>query len=313
MKVLLTGAAGFIGSHLAERLLAEGNQVTGVDAFTDYYDPSRKRDNVSAIDDAAFELVEGDLNELDLESLVGGVDAVFHLAGQPGVRASWGKSFEIYADQNVLATQRLLEACKAASVGRVVYASSSSIYGDAERFPTSEEDLPAPISPYGVTKLAGEHLCRLYFKAYGLETVSLRYFTIYGPRQRPDMAFCRFIDAALSGSTITVFGDGEQVRDFTYVADVVSATVAAATAGQPGSVYNVAGGTQTSVREVIEAIGELTGRPIAVENLDPIAGDARRTGADTSRARRDLGYAPSVDLREGLARQIAEAKGGSSP
>jgi UDP-glucuronate 4-epimerase len=310
MTVLVTGAAGFIGSHLTERLVAEGHEVRGVDAFTDYYDPARKRDNVSALGDTAFELTEGDLNALDLEALVEGAETVFHLAGQPGVRASWGKSFEIYADQNVLATQRLLEACKATSVRRVVYASSSSVYGDAERFPTVEEDLPAPISPYGVTKLAGEHLCRLYFKAYGLETVSLRYFTIYGPRQRPDMAFCRFIDAALGGDPVTVFGDGEQVRDFTYVSDAVGATVAAATAGRPGLVYNVAGGTQTSVREVVDVIGELTGRPIDVQYQEAVAGDARRTGADTSQAERDLDYSPSVDLRAGLALQVAHARGG---
>ena len=190
-----------------------------------------------------------------------------------------------------------------------MFASSSSIYGDAERFPTAEDDLPAPISPYGVTKLAAEHLCRLYHRAYGLPTVSLRYFTIYGPRQRPDMAFSRFIAAALNGDPLTVYGDGGQIRDFTYVADAVSATVAAATEGQPGLAYNIAGGTQTSIREVIEIIRELTGGELQAQNRDPVAGDARRTGADTSRARRDLGYSPSVDLREGLVRQVAHARG----
>jgi UDP-glucuronate 4-epimerase len=312
MKAALTGGAGFIGSHLAERLASEGHEVTVVDAFTDYYDPSLKRANFSVLQDAGVELVEGDLNELDLNALVGGVDAVFHLAGQPGVRASWGETFSVYLDQNVLATQRLLEACKAAGTERFVYASSSSIYGDADRFPTSEDDLPAPISPYGVTKLAAEHLCRLYYRAYGLPTVSLRYFTIYGPRQRPDMAFTRFIAATLAGEPLTVFGDGEQVRDFTFVADAVSATYAAASAGEPGRVYNIAGGTQTTVREVIETIGELTGREPQVDNREPVAGDARRTGADTSRARADLGYAPSVDLREGLSRQVEHVQGDES-
>jgi UDP-glucuronate 4-epimerase len=308
LRALLTGAAGFIGSHLAERLVGEGHAVTGVDAFTDYYDPEQKRANAKGLADQGVDLVEGDLNDVDLESLLQDVDVVFHLAGQPGVRSSWGESFNIYLDQNMLATQRLLEACRSASTERFVFASSSSIYGDAERFPTVEGDLPAPISPYGVTKLAGEHLCRLYFRAYGVPTVALRYFTIYGPRQRPDMAFSRFIAAALEGDPLTVYGDGEQVRDFTYVADAVSATIAAATAGQPGLVYNIAGGTQTTVREVIEIVGGLTGGELRVDHRDKVAGDARRTGADTSLARQDLGYSPSVDLREGLSLQVAHAK-----
>jgi UDP-glucuronate 4-epimerase len=312
MKALVTGVAGFIGSHLAERLIAEGHAVVGVDALTDYYDPARKRANLAAIEADSLEVVEGDLNQLDLGPLLEGVDVVFHLAGQPGVRASWGKTFADYLDQNVLATQRLLEACRDASIQKFVYASSSSIYGDAERFPTKEEDLPAPISPYGVTKLAGEHLSRLYFRAHGLPTVALRYFTIYGPRQRPDMAFCRFIAAAFEGEPITVFGDGEQVRDFTYVGDVVAATMAAAEKGTPGVSYNIAGGTQTTIREVIDAIGELTGRAVRVDHLDAVAGDARRTGADTSLARADLGYAPAIDLREGLSRQVAHAEGGAA-
>jgi UDP-glucuronate 4-epimerase len=289
--------------------VGDGHEVIAVDAFTDYYDPDRKRANLSALGSGDIDLVDEDLNKLDLASLVRDVDVVFHLAGQPGVRASWGESFGVYLDQNVLATQGLLEACRSASTDRFVFASSSSIYGDAERFPTAEEDKPAPISPYGVTKLAAEHLCRLYFRAYGLPTVSLRYFTIYGPRQRPDMAFSRFIAAALNGDPLTVYGDGGQIRDFTYVADAVSATLAAATEGQPGLAYNIAGGTQTSVGEVIEIIRELSGGELQVENRDPVAGDARRTGADTSRARQDLGYSPSVDLREGLARQLAHASG----
>jgi Nucleoside-diphosphate-sugar epimerases len=312
MKALLTGVAGFVGSHLAERLMAAGHAVVGVDALTDYYEPERKRANLAAIEGEGLELVEGDLNRLDLDSLLEGVEVVFHLAGQPGIRSSWGESFGIYLDQNVRATQRLLEACREASIKRFVYASSSSIYGDAERFPTKEEDLPAPISPYGVTKLAGEHLSRLYYRAYDLPTVALRYFTIYGPRQRPDMAFSRFIAAALEGRPVTVFGDGEQVRDFTYVGDVVTATIAAAASGRPGTSYNIAGGTQTSIREVIDTIGDLTGGPVAIDHRDPVPGDARRTGADTSRARADLGYEPSVGLREGLALQVAHAKGGAA-
>jgi nucleoside-diphosphate-sugar epimerase len=312
VKALLTGVAGFIGSHLAERLIAEGHTVVGVDALTDYYDPELKRANLATIAADGLDVVEGDLNRLDLDSLLQGVDVVFHLAGQPGVRSSWGESFSVYLDQNVQATQRLLEACRGASIERFVYASSSSIYGDAERFPTREEDLPAPISPYGVTKLAGEHLSRLYFRAYGLPTVALRYFTIYGPRQRPDMAFHRFIVAALEGKPVPLFGDGEQVRDFTYVGDIVAATRAAAENGQPGNSYNVAGGTQTSILEVLETIGELTGRPIELDRRDAVAGDARRTGADTSKAREELGYEPSVDLREGLSRQVAQLRDGAA-
>jgi UDP-glucuronate 4-epimerase len=308
MKALLTGAAGFIGSTLAERLLADGHTVVGVDALTDYYDPALKRRNLAALDAPGFELVEGDLNQIDLAPLLDGTDVVFHLAGQPGVRASWGDTFGDYLDQNVRSTQRLLEACKGAGTGRFVYASSSSIYGEAQRFPTEEDDTPAPISPYGVTKLAGEHLVRLYAKAHGLSTVALRYFTIYGPRQRPDMAFNRFIGAALDGGAIKIFGDGEQVREFTYVGDCVEATYAAASGGESGAVYNIAGGSETTVNAVIDVIGELTGKPPRVEYLEPMPGDARRTGADTSRARADLGYEPAVDLRDGLTRQVAHAE-----
>ena len=312
MRALITGVAGFIGSHLAERLLAEGHVVRGVDAFTDYYDPARKRANLEPLAGSGLELVDGDLNELDLGWLVGEADVIFHLAGQPGVRSSWGESFGVYLDENVHATQRLLEACRSATVDRFVFASSSSIYGEAERYPTSEDDTPAPISPYGVTKLAAEHLSRLYFRAYGVPTVALRYFTIYGPRQRPDMAFTRFIAGALGGESITVFGDGSQVRDFTYVADAVAATIAAATQGEPGTAYNIAGGTQVSVREVIELIAELTATEIDVQNREPVAGDVYRTGGDTSRAGKDLGYSPSVDLRQGLSQQVAHAQGDGS-
>lgn len=309
-RALLTGVAGFIGSHLAERLALDGFSVRGIDALTDYYEVDRKRANLSALGSDGLDLIEGDLNHVDLDSLLRDVDVVFHLAGQPGVRSSWGESFAVYLDQNLLATQRLLEACRSASIEKFVFASSSSIYGDAERFPTQEDDKPAPISPYGVTKLAAEHLCRLYCRSYGTPTVSLRYFTIYGPRQRPDMAFSRFIAAAFEGDPLVVYGDGKQVRDFTYVADAVTATIAAAESGQPGQAYNIAGGTQTSIREVIEAIGEITGRELAVENRDEVVGDARRTGADTSRAKRDLAYAPKVDLREGLTRQVKHAEQG---
>src|SRR3954453_19640896 len=251
-SALITGAAGFIGSHLAERLLERGETVIGVDRMSDYYDPSIKAANVDRLrEQPAFSFVEADLAQVATPALLDGVSVVYHLAGQPGVRPSWGRSFEIYANDNVMATQALLEAAKEVSLERFVYASSSSVYGNAERFPTSEVDRPQPLSPYGVTKLAAEHLCNLYANSYGVPTVSLRYFSVYGPRQRPDMAFHRFIRAAATGEPLRIFGDGRQTRDFTYVGDIVAATLAAADRGVPGEVYNVAGGSRVSVLDVL--------------------------------------------------------------
>jgi UDP-glucuronate 4-epimerase len=305
MTALITGAAGFIGSHLAEKLVADGVSVRGVDRLSDYYEPALKRANLAALsEDDRFQFLEGSVNELGLERLLGDVDVIYHLAGQPGVRVSWGSEFEVYVQDNVLSTQRLLEAVRELPVSRFVFASSSSIYGDAERFPTAESATPAPVSPYGVTKLAAEHLCRLYFTGFGIPTVALRYFTIFGPRQRPDMAFNRFISAALDGRPIEIFGDGLQERDFTYVDDAVAATVAAASGGDPGSVYNVAGGNHATVEEVIETLGGLIGEKQPVEHLPAVVGDARKTGADTSRAQEDLGYKPRTSLEEGLSRQL---------
>ena len=305
MTALVTGAAGFIGSHLCERLLAESVSVRGVDRVSDYYDPALKRANLASLrDERSFEFVEGNLNELASRELLDGIDRVYHLAGQPGVRVSWGREFEVYVEDNVLCTQRLLEAARGASLERFVLASSSSIYGDAERFPTSESETPAPVSPYGVTKLAAEHLCRLYFKGFDVPTVSLRYFTIFGPRQRPDMAFSRFCGAALEGRPIEVFGDGGQERDFTYVGDAVAATMAAGSRGRPGGVYNIAGGNQASIADVIGTLGKLLGREPSVEHHPAVVGDARKTGADTTRARKELGYAPRTSLEEGLLRQL---------
>ena len=304
-RALITGAAGFIGSHLAERLLADGAAVTAVDRVSDYYDPALKRANLDGlVGSDGFELIEGDLNQLNLVELIDGVDVVYHLAGQPGVRVSWGREFAVYVEDNVMGTQRLLETAREASLERFVYASSSSIYGDAEHFPTAESDTPRPVSPYGVTKLAAEHLCALYAKGVGVPTVSVRYFTIFGPRQRPDMAFTRFIEATLEGRPIEVFGDGLQSRDFTYVDDAVTATIAAASDGRVGEAYNVAGGNQATVLEVIEILERLAGNEIAVQHLPAVTGDARKTGADTSKARRDLGYAPATSLEQGLARQL---------
>jgi UDP-glucuronate 4-epimerase len=283
--------------------------VIGVDSFAPYYEVERKRANLDAlVRDEAFTLVEGDINELDLESLLDGVDVVFHLAGQPGVRASWGQEFDVYLAQNVLTTQKLLEAGKTTHLARFVLASSSSVYGQAEHFPTRESDVPRPVSPYGVTKAAAEQLCHLYHQAFGIESVILRYFTIFGPRQRPDMLFSRLISSALNRRPLTIIGDGRQSRDFTYVADAVTATIAAAESGVPGRTYNIAGGRQATVLEVVELLETLVGAPLARNHVDPVPGDPRKTGADTSAAKRDLSYASSTSLEEGLARQLEHAR-----
>lgn len=311
MKALVTGAAGFVGSHVVEALLSEGWEVTAVDRFSDYYAERVKRENLTtASTHPRFVLREEDLATADVGPLVDGVDVVFHLAAQAGVRASWGSDFATYLQDNITATQRLLEAV--ASLGdppRVVYSSSSSVYGNAERYPTSEDDLPAPHSPYGVTKLAAEHLCRLYGANLGIHTVSLRYFTVYGPRQRPDMAFHRLCEAALGGEPFPMLGDGSQIRDFTYVTDVVRANLAAAIADVPsGTFVNVAGGTQISLREVIDFIGSLAGHEVPVIQKASQRGDVRRTGGSTERARARLGWQADVTIEEGLASQFDHAR-----
>jgi nucleoside-diphosphate-sugar epimerase len=300
---LVTGAAGFIGSFLSERLVQEGWTVRGIDCFTDYYDPDLKRRHVSALAQSPrFSLETLDLRTADLSPLLREVDVVWHLAAQAGVRRSWGEMFESYTSINVLATQRLLEAALSAQVGRVVYASSSSVYGEAPEFPASEGGPTQPISPYGVTKLAGEHLACLYQKAYGLPTVSLRYFTVYGPRQRPDMGFHRFLRALHEGKPITIYGDGEQTRDFTYIDDVTEANLRAGSFGQPGAVYNINGGSRASVLEVI-AIMERAMKRDAIREFGPKQkGDPLHTGGDPTRARTDLQFQPKIDLETGLHR-----------
>jgi UDP-glucose 4-epimerase len=305
-NILITGAAGFIGSHLAQRCLEQDHTVLGVDSLTPYYDPAVKRDNLALLGEhPAWTLVQGDLNELDLPPLLEGIEIVFHLAAQPGVRASWGQTFAAYVESNVTALQRLLEASAATGIERFVFASSSSVYGDAECLPTYEETPLQPISPYGATKALGEHLCRVYRHNYRLATVALRYFTVYGPRQRPDMAFNRLIGAALDGEEITIYGDGGQTRDFTYVADAVDGTFSAAWTGPAGAVYNLGGGSRTSMNEVLGMIAELTERELNVRRVASQAGDVRDTAADTSRAREQLGFAPSRTLYEGLSEQVA--------
>jgi nucleoside-diphosphate-sugar epimerase len=307
MQALVTGVAGFIGSHLAEQLRRDGWRVRGIDSFTTYYDPEVKRRNLDPLSgDADFELVEADLGDADLEGVLDGVDVVFHQAGQPGVRLSWAAGFPTYVAQNVLATQRLLEACRNAQISRLVYASSSSVYGNAVRYPTEESDLPAPHSPYGVTKLAGEQLCGLYAANWKLPTVALRYFTVYGPRQRPDMGFHRFVESVLADQPLPLFGDGEQVRDFTYVGDVVAANVLAATADvAPGEVVNIAGGGSITVNNLLDLLGTLTGREVRIERLPEQAGDVRQTGGSIDRAAKLLGWQPEVTIAGGLEQQIA--------
>ena len=304
MRAVVTGAAGFIGSQLVERLLGEGHEVTGIDAFLDYYPrPTKERNLEKARASAAFRFVEGSLQRLELGPLLQGAAQVYHLAAQAGVRASWGRDFEIYTDNNVLATQRLLEAAVAAGVPRFVYASSSSVYGDSPALPLVEDGPCRPVSPYGVTKLAAEHLANLYGKNHGLPVVSLRYFTVYGPRQRPDMAFHRFLKAARDGGKVQLYGDGRQTRDFTYVDDILAATRAAAETGRPGCVYNVGGGERISINDVLVEIRKLTGRPVEAVREGAQKGDMRDTLADTSAARRDLGFGSTVSLRDGLSRE----------
>lgn len=303
-QVLVTGVAGFIGSHLAERLVSEGHQVRGVDCFTDYYPRADKEANLAALrGEPRFDFVEADLCEADLPGLLRGVDTVFHQAAQAGVRQSWGKSFSTYTRNNVLATQQLLEGCREAGTGRVVYASSSSVYGDSKDIPLKEGSLPKPVSPYGVTKLAAEHLCGLYRVNYGVSSLALRYFTVYGPRQRPDMAFHKFIRAMMEGRTVEIYGDGEQTRDFTFISDAVDANLRAMTQGSPGGVYNIGGGSRTSVNAVLNILEEIGGRKIARSYQETQKGDVRHTLADTARAEKDLGYVRRIGLKEGLTQE----------
>jgi UDP-glucose 4-epimerase len=302
MRALITGVAGFIGSTLADRLLGEGADVVGIDCFTDYYPREIKERNLlGARASKNFRFIESRIQDVDLAAALSDRTHVFHLAAQAGVRKSWGKDFEIYTVNNIEATQVLLEACTRAPIERVVYASSSSVYGDHTPMPFREDAMLQPVSPYGVSKLAAEQLCYLYFVNFGVPAVSLRYFTVYGPRQRPDMGFHKFLRAAIAGEPITVYGDGEQTRDFTFVADIVTATAAAARQGVPGRVYNIGGGSRVSVNQVLEMIARVSGRRPLV-TVDPVQkGDMRHTYADTSLARADLGFAPSVGLEQGLA------------
>ena len=303
-KVVVTGAAGFIGSHLCDRLLAEGHQVVGIDSFSDYYERERKKRNIEeARSHENFSLVELDMVDGDVARALRGAAVVFHLAGQPGVRPSWGDHFDRYVHDNIAATQRLLEAVRESPVKRLVFASSSSVYGDAEMFPTKETALPRPVSPYGMTKLAAEHLVFVYTRNFGIPATSLRYFTVYGPRQRPDMAFDRFMEALVDRDEIEIYGDGEQTREFTYVSDAVDGTVKAASADVVGQVINLGGGSRVSVNRVLDTLEGISGTTVRRRHLPAAPGDPRHTGASINLAREKLGWEPRVSLRQGLTLQ----------
>ena len=311
-KNIVTGAAGFIGSHLAETLLKKGEEVIGIDEFNDYYDPLFKKKNVTFLQSYDnFKLIKADIQFLDWNSLLQDVDVVYHQAAQAGVRASWGQGFRFYTERNISATQVLLEAAKdAKNLKRLVYASTSSVYGDAETLPTSELVCPKPVSPYGITKLAAERLCGLYHKNFGVPFVALRYFTVYGPRQRPDMAFHKFFKAVIKDEAIPVYGDGLQTRDFTFVSDAVAANLAAATVNDAvGEIFNIGGGSRVVLKEVLQTMEEIVGKPIKRNHIERAMGDARHTAADVSKAKKILGYQPIVSLREGLTKEWEWVKG----
>lgn len=302
---MVTGCAGFIGSHLTDRLLAEGYKVDGIDCFTDYYSRDLKERNIAeALKNENFNLIERDI--LDITRFPE-VDYVFHEAAQAGVRGSWGKNFEVYTRNNIEATQRLLEHYKDKPLKKFVYASSSSVYGDA-KLPMSEDSVPKPVSPYGVTKLAGENLCYLYWKNYGIPCISLRYFTVYGPRQRPDMAINKFVKAISNGDEITIFGDGTQTRDFTFVSDIVNANVLAAESECSGEVFNVGGGSRISVNELIRAMEQIIGKKANIKFCDAQKGDAKDTLADNKKARIILGWKPNTGICEGLIKYLEYKK-----
>jgi nucleoside-diphosphate-sugar epimerase len=304
MKSLITGVAGFIGSHLAEKLLASGHEVIGIDNFLDNYPRSFKQNHLSGFSrHPKFTFSPDDLLQVDTKRLLGGVDYVFHLAGQPGVRSSWGKEFARYTENNIMATQRLLEAAKELEIAKFVYASTSSVYGDTDDLPMREDGGTRPVSPYGATKLAAEHLCYLYFQAFSVPTVSLRFFTVYGPRQRPDMFFHIFMRALLRGEEVPLYDDGEQTRDFTYVSDIIDGVVAAALYPGRGEVFNLGGGSEISVLGAIAQVEKIAGRKAKLNRFDRQKGDVRHTRARLEEARRKLDYVPKFGLEEGLAAQ----------
>ena len=306
-KILVTGCAGFVGSHLCERLLEADFDVVGLDSLTDYYDPKVKLDHLNSLrKNPNFQFIMADvLNVEAYQSVLNEAVMVFHLAAQPGVRGSWGNSFDTYVRNNILATQKLLEAARGSrELIKFVYASSSSVYGQIQAERVTEEHRTQPHSPYGVTKLAAEHLCSLYQANYGLPTISLRFFTVYGPRQRPDMAFYRLVKAALSGQAFSVYGDGTQERDFTFVRDIVEGLILAGLHPTAAGVYNIGGGHVVSLNDVIGLVEELTGTALKLKHLEPQVGDVQRTSADTTKIQSVLGFHPSTSLRDGLRAEV---------
>jgi UDP-glucose 4-epimerase len=303
---IVTGAAGFIGSHLVEALLNQGQQVIGIDQFNDYYDPAFKRKNILPFENhPAFKLIEEDIQSIDWPALLVDVEVVYHQAAQAGVRASWGDGFRAYTERNINATQVLLEAAKdAPSLKRLVFASTSSVYGDAETLPTHESICPQPVSPYGITKLAAERLCWLYYKNFSVPVTALRYFTVYGPRQRPDMAFHKFFRSVLLNQAIPIYGDGQQTRDFTFISDAIAANLAAATVPEAiGEIFNIGGGSRVVLAEVIDTMEKVVGCPIRRNYIETAIGDACHTAADVSKAQKILGYKPQVSLMNGLIQE----------
>jgi UDP-glucuronate 4-epimerase len=305
-RVFVTGAAGFIGSHLCEALVADGHEVIGLDSFTAHYDRALKELNIADLRARdRFQLIEADLSDPSLPDAIAGCDWVIHLAARPGVRDSW-EDFSDYVRSNIVGTKAVLDACAGRDV-RLVYASSSSVYGDAQQLPVTEEMPLRPISPYGASKVMTETMAGAYAAAHGLDVVGLRYFTVYGPRQRPDMGLSRFIEAGVSGAELPIFGDGRQLRDFTYVGDIVAATIAAAVGGAKGGIYNVASSRPVPLLEVLQTLGDVLDRELSMRFEDTKRGDVRDTHASTDRAHRELGYAPTTSLRDGIAAQVTEA------
>ena len=305
MRCLVTGAAGFVGSHLCERLIKEGMDVIGIDSFSDYYPRSIKQNNISKfLSESSFRFVEADILDLDLSKLLKDLDYIFHQAAQAGVRASWGKNFETYVRNNIQASQYLLEACKTSPVKAFIHASSSSVYGDTRDLPMREETKTEPVSPYGVTKLAAEHLCNLYRRNFGIPVIILRYFTVYGPRQRPDMAFHKFLKATLNGDLITIYGNGEQTRDFTFISDVVEANLLAMKCGAFGETFNIGGGSRVSLKETLKLVRQITKKDPKIRYIESQKGDVRDTWADTSKAKKFLAFRPKIGLEEGLTKEL---------